>query len=337
MSFTVTLAGRDESFPVEMGTPILDAALEAGIAFPYSCRAGNCSSCKSHLLAGEIEMMDYSEFALSASERAEGIILACRAVPWSDCTVEVLDAEELVLHPGRQLACRVRAIERATHDIVILRLAIESGGPMEYEPGQYARVTFPGLPARDFSMATPHRPDELEFHLRCVPGGVVSGYVAERAQLGDVVRVSGPFGTAYLRERHAGPVILAGGGTGLAPVLAMLDALVASGVERRIDVYVGARAERDLYAHDRLAAAERAGVTVHRVLSEPDAVSPHRTGFLADALRADALDLAGVKVYLAGPPVMVDTCIAALESRGVARRDMHADAFYAAPPAAATA
>jgi CDP-4-dehydro-6-deoxyglucose reductase/ferredoxin-NAD(P)+ reductase (naphthalene dioxygenase ferredoxin-specific) len=337
VSFTVTLAGRDESFPVEMGTPILDAALAAGVAFPYSCRAGNCSSCKSHLLAGEIEMMDYSEFALSASERAEGIILACRAVPWSDCTVEVLDSEELVLHPGRQLACRVRAIERATHDIVILRLAIESGGPMEYEPGQYARVTFPGLPARDFSMATPHRPDELEFHLRCVPGGVVSGYVAERAQLGDVVRVSGPFGTAYLRERHAGPVILAGGGTGLAPMLAMLDALVAAGVERRIDVYVGARAQRDLYAHDRLAAAERAGVTIHRVLSEPDGATPHRTGFLADALRTDALDLAGVKVYLAGPPVMVDTCIAALEARGVARRDMHADAFYAAPPAAATA
>jgi len=336
MSFTVTLAGRGESFPVEMGTPILDAALAAGIAYPYSCRAGNCSSCKSHLVEGEIEMMDYSEFALSTSERAEGIILACRAVPWSDCTVEVLDAEELVLHPGRQLACTVTAIERATHDIVILRLRIASGGPMVYEPGQYARVTFPGLPARDFSMATPHRLDELEFHLRCVPGGVVSGYVAERAQIGDSVRVEGPFGTAYLRERHAGPVILAGGGTGLAPMLAMLDALLGSGVERRIDVYVGARAERDLYAHERLGIAERAGVTVHRVLSEPDGATAHRTGYLADALRSDALDLDGVKVYLAGPPVMVDTCIAALEARGVPRRDMHADAFYAATPTGAT-
>jgi CDP-4-dehydro-6-deoxyglucose reductase/ferredoxin-NAD(P)+ reductase (naphthalene dioxygenase ferredoxin-specific) len=336
VSFTVTLAGRDESFSVEMGTPILDAALEAGIAYPYSCRAGNCSTCKTHLIDGDIEMMEYSEFALSESERAEGIILACRAVPWSDCTVEVLDAEELVLHPERQLACTVRAIERATHDVVILRLGITGGGPMTYEPGQYARVTFPGLPPRDFSMATAHRPDELEFHLRCVPGGVVSGYVADRAQLGDAVRVEGPFGTAYLRERHAGPVVLAGGGTGLAPMLAMLDALRASGIERRIDVYVGMRAERDLYAHERLAAAEAAGVTVHRVLSEPDGATTHRTGYLADALRDDPLDLAGVKVYLAGPPVMVDTCIAALEARGVPRRDMHADAFYAATPAGAT-
>jgi CDP-4-dehydro-6-deoxyglucose reductase/ferredoxin-NAD(P)+ reductase (naphthalene dioxygenase ferredoxin-specific) len=336
VSFTVTLAGRGETFPVEMGTPILDGALAAGIAYPYSCRAGNCSSCKSHLVDGEIEMMDYSEFALSESERAEGIILACRAVPWSDCTVEVLDEEELVLHPGRQLACTVRAIERATHDIVILRLAVASGGPMNYEPGQYARLTFPGLPPRDFSMAAPYRPDELEFHLRCVPDGVVSGYVAERAQIGDPVRVEGPFGTAYLRERHAGPVILAGGGTGLAPMLAMLDALLASGIERRIDIYVGARAERDLYAHDRLAAAERAGVAVQRVLSEPDGTTTHRTGFLADALRDDALDLTGAKVYLAGPPVMVDTCIAVLEARGVPRRDMHADAFYAATPAGAT-
>jgi CDP-4-dehydro-6-deoxyglucose reductase/ferredoxin-NAD(P)+ reductase (naphthalene dioxygenase ferredoxin-specific) len=337
MSFTVTIAGRNETFPVEMGTPILDAALAAGVAFPYSCRAGNCSSCKSHLVSGEIEMMDYSEFALGESERAEGIILACRAVPWSDCTVEILDAEELVLHPERQLACTVRSIERATHDIVVLRLAVESGGPMEYEPGQYARVTFPGLPPRDFSMATPHRPDELEFHLRCVPGGVVSGYVAGNAQVGDRVRVSGPFGTAYLRGQHAGPVVLAGGGTGLAPMLAMLDALLASGVQRRIDVYVGARAERDLYAHERLVAAERAGARVHRVLSEPDGATAYRGGYLADALRDDALDLADLKVYLAGPPVMVDTCIAALEARGVPRRDMHADAFYAAAPAGATA
>lgn len=315
-----------------MGQTILDAALEQGFAYPHGCRSGNCTACKSNLIEGEVDLLAYSEFALTGAERAAGKILACRAVPWSDCRVAYLEDAEIVVHPQRLLACTIAQIERATHDIVVLRLEVQSGGPFTFSAGQYASLEFAGLPARDFSMASVPGEDRLEFHIRRIAGGVASGYVAERAGLGETLRVRGPFGTAYLREGHGGPLILAGGGTGLAPILSILRTALERDPEREIAVYVGARDELDLYATERLdAIADRhPGVRIERILSEPWATTQRRTGFLCDAIAADFAAFEGHKAYLAGPPVMVDTTIAALERRGLTKRDIHADAFYAA-------
>jgi len=331
-NFTVHVEQFEGPIRVEMGQTILDAALEQGFPYPHGCRSGNCTACKSHVLEGEIDLLPYSEFALTEAERAAGMILACRAVPWSDCRIAYLEDEEIIVHPQRLLSCRIAAIERATHDIVVLKLAIESGGPFTFTAGQYASLECPGLPGRDFSMAGLPEDDLLEFHIRCVPGGVVSGYIAERAKIGETVRLRGPFGTAYLREAHLGPLILAGGGTGLAPILSILRAALKRDPRREIALYVGARDERDLYASERLDALARAhhGVRIERVLSQPRTPTGRRTGFLCDAIREDFPSFAGHKAYIAGPPIMVETTVAALEANGLTKRDIHADAFFAA-------
>jgi CDP-4-dehydro-6-deoxyglucose reductase/ferredoxin-NAD(P)+ reductase (naphthalene dioxygenase ferredoxin-specific) len=254
-------------------------------------------------------------------------------VPWSDCSVALLGDDELVAHAERHLTARIVAIDRPTHDIVALRFETLAGGPMTFSAGQYATIEFAGLPPRDFSMANAPGDPTLEFHLRVLPGGRVSGYAATQATVGETVRVRGPYGGAFLRERHAGPAILGGGGTGLAPMLSILETLLARDPERRVELYVAARDERDLYAGERIAAiaAAHPSLAVHRVLSAPTGAHPHRTGFLADAIAADFDDVAGWKAYLAGPPVMVETVTAALEAKGMARRDIHADAFLPAP------
>lgn len=331
-SYTVHVEQFDEPIEVEMGQTILDAALEQGFPYPHGCRSGNCTACKSNLVEGEVDLLPHSEFALSDAERAAGKILACRAVPWSDCRVAYVEDAEIVVHPQRLLACTIAQIERVTHDVLVLRLEIQSGGPFAFSAGQYASLEFPGSPARDFSMANVPGEDRLEFHIRRIAGGVVSGYVAERARPGETLRVRGPFGTAYLREGHGGPLILAGGGTGLAPILSILRTALDRDPEREITVYVGVRDERDLYATDRLdAIADRhATVRIERVLSEPQATTQRRTGFLCDAIAADFAAFEGHKAYVAGPPVMVDTTVAALERHGLTKRDIHADAFYAA-------
>lgn len=337
MTFAVHVEQFDAPIAVQTGQTILDAALEAGFAYPHGCRAGNCTACKSDVLEGDVDLLPYSEFALSDAERAAGKILACRAVPWSDCRIAYLEDEEIVVHPQRVLACSIVGIERANHDVVILTLDIESGGPFTFTAGQYASLEFSGLPARDFSMANTPGEGQLEFHIRCIPGGVASGHVAQRAKTGEPVRVRGPFGNAYLRETHNGPLILAGGGTGLAPILSIVRAALARDPAREIALYVGARDERDLYATGRLdaLAREHPGVRIERVLSEPRAATNRRTGFLCDAIANDFPSFEGHKAYLAGPPVMVDTTVAALEGNGLIKRDIHADAFFAAQDATA--
>jgi CDP-4-dehydro-6-deoxyglucose reductase/ferredoxin-NAD(P)+ reductase (naphthalene dioxygenase ferredoxin-specific) len=340
MSYTISIEGSAESAPAEPGDTVLDAMLMAGIGFAYSCQAGNCGTCKCALVDGEILELEYSEHALSPAERARGIVLACRSQVWSDVTVRKLDAEEFVVHPSRVMQCRVAALDRLTHDVWCLRLEILAGGPFTFSAGQYAALEFPFAPGhpRDYSMAS--RPDDpvLEFHIREVASSVVSAGLGARLSVGDTVRVTGPFGTSYLRERHTGPVIAVAGGTGLAPVCSILATLRSRGGGNDVHLYFGARAERDVYAEMEMRSWVDGfpGSAMHVVLSEPDPRGPpaadtaRRSGLVSDAIDADWTDLAGFVAYVAGPPAMVEAAIAVLQRKGLARHDIHADAFFPA-------
>lgn len=324
----ITLVGHDQPVPVQAGDTVLASLLRAGLAFPFSCQAGNCGTCKCELVSGDVHELEYSEHALSAAERARGIVLACRTQVWDDTVVRRIDAEELVVHPSRVMRCRVLEVESLTHDIKGLRLAIEAGGPFTFSAGQYAQVEFaPGL-SRHYSMAnTPDEP-ELLFHVRHMPGGRTSSYVATQLKVGDRVKVSGPLGIAYLRDAHCGPVLLVAGGSGLAPIQSILCTLLERGHESPVTLYFGVRSERDLY-HEALLkdlAARHANFSYHVVLSEQKGASGRRYGLVHEILNLEEVE--NLMVYLAGPPVMVEAATAWLAARGLAQRQIHADAFY---------
>jgi naphthalene 1,2-dioxygenase ferredoxin reductase component len=330
MSFIAAIRQHGGAVPVEIGQTILEAALQAGVAFPHGCRSGNCGACKSRLETGEVELTPYSEYALSAAERREGLILACRAVPWSDVGLAWLDADETIAHPLRRLTCRVAALDNATHDIKRVRLAIEAGGPFTFSAGQYAAVTFAGQAPRDYSMA--NRPDEtaLEFHIRRTSGGAASIHAATVLRVGDTVTVEGPYGGSWLRDRHTGPILAIAGGSGLAPIKSIVESALAAGMAQPIELYLGVRAERDLYLEDhfRTLAARHPNLRFVPVLSQPDGGTTRRQGFVHEEAAADHPDLDGTKAYLAGPPVMVEAATTLLLARGMRREDIHADAFY---------
>ncbi|HVY05994.1 MAG TPA: 2Fe-2S iron-sulfur cluster-binding protein [Burkholderiales bacterium] len=344
MSVTVTVADLNQSALAEEGETVLDALLARGIGFSYSCQAGNCGTCRCELVSGEIMELEYSEHALSADDRARGIVLACRSQVWGDVVVRRLDAEELVVHPSRVMRCRVASMAMLTHDILGLRMDIVAGGPFTFSAGQFASLEFPvaqGV-ARDYSMA--NRPDDetLEFHIRVMATrNSVSRQVAEGLHVGDIVRVSGPLGSSYLRAQHAGPAVCVAGGSGLAPVKSIVETALLGGFARPLHLYFGVRDERDVYFEAELAdlATRFPFFRPHIVLSEATSVPggtqlPRRRGFVTDALAQDLPDLSGFKAYLAGPPPMVDAATSLVRSRGIEARDIHADAFF---PAAADA
>jgi CDP-4-dehydro-6-deoxyglucose reductase/ferredoxin-NAD(P)+ reductase (naphthalene dioxygenase ferredoxin-specific) len=340
MSHTIRIAGTAETADAEPGDTVLDALLMAGVGFAYSCQAGNCGTCKCELLDGEILELEHSEHALSAADRARGIVLACRTQVWSDVTIRKLDDEEFVVHPSRVLQCRVAVLDRLTHDIWRVGMDIVAGGPFSFSAGQYATVTFGFAPdkPRDYSMA--NRPDEarIEFHIReSTSPDSVSARLGERLAVGDSVRVAGPLGTSYLREKGEVPVIAIAGGSGMAPIRSILSTLRAKGLRNPVYVYFGARAERDVYgeAEMRRWVEGFASSSAHVVLSDSEAGVGRRTGLITDAVDQDFERLDGFKAYLAGPPAMVEACVALLTRKGVAARDIHADAFYPAPAVAA--
>jgi CDP-4-dehydro-6-deoxyglucose reductase/ferredoxin-NAD(P)+ reductase (naphthalene dioxygenase ferredoxin-specific) len=341
MTLAVTVADLGQTAPAEEGQTVLDALLAHGIGFAYSCQAGNCGTCKCELVSGEVMELEYSEHALAPEERARGLVLACRSQVWSDVTVRRLEAEDFIVHPSRVMRCRVAEIAPLTHDILRLRLDVEAGGPFTFTAGQYAQLEFAVAPgaARDYSMANVPQEKRLEFHIRVMPGGSVSQRVAAVLKPGDAVRVSGPLGTSYLREKHPGPMVCVAGGSGLAPLKSIVEAALAAGFAQPIHFYFGVRAERDVYFEKELAGlqARHDNFRVHVVLSEPGpgvarpGLLPRRTGMVTAALAEDLPDLTGFKAYFAGPPPMVDAATSLARDRGVALRDIHADAFFPAP------
>ncbi len=309
---------------------MLDAALRAGIALPYSCQSGNCGTCKCEYVGGEIFELEHSEHALAPGERVRNVILACRTQVWGDITLRRIAAEELVLHPSRVMRCRVERIEQLTHDIREVGLAIGSGGPFTFSAGQYAQLEFaPGL-SRHYSMANTPGDPRLSFHIRRLPGGRTSGFVAEHLRVDDEVKVSGPLGVSYLRDGHHGPMLLVAGGSGLAPIESILRTRLSRNGDARVRLYFGARAERDIYHQGLLEelASGHAGFSYQLVLSE-GAGSRLRQGLVHESVAEDFADFTGYKVYLAGPPPMVEAASEMLLARGLAQRDIHADAFYA--------
>ena len=88
----IILEGHEPPAPVEPGDTILASLLRAGLPFPFSCQTGNCGTCKCELVSGEVLELEHSEHVLSAQERAQGVILACRCQAGSDLTVRRIDA-----------------------------------------------------------------------------------------------------------------------------------------------------------------------------------------------------------------------------------------------------
>ena len=348
MAITIHYDGFPEPIIANEGDLILDALMLAGAPVSYSCQLGNCGTCKCELVDLEddsnIMELEYSEYALTPEQRAKGVILACRTQAWGDVHVRPVDEEDLIVHPSRILHCSVTKLEALTHDITGVSLRIDGGGPMTFSAGQYCSVEFAAGLARDYSMAntpiTAARDNLLEFQIRTTGAPLAQSaatYVAQQLKVGDAVRVSGPLGTSYLREKHGGPMLCIAGGSGLAPIESIITTALENLFAYHIYLYIGMRTELDVYHLDKFdALAKKYPLFSYEVvLSEGDEgklgrTPPRRSGFVTAAVAEDFPDIQGMKAYLAGPPVMVEAGTKMLLGKGMEQRDIHADAFYTA-------
>jgi ferredoxin len=220
----VTLPEVGRRIPVAPGRTILDAALDAGVAFPHSCRSGRCGACKSRLVAGRVALGWHTPFALTAEEKAAGLVLACRAVPEEDVTLAWLEGTDSI--PDSPVVAQegiVTALVGLTHDIRGVRLRLADRAAFDFLPGQYVRFTMEGAPPRDYSIASRPDADEIELEVRGVPRGRTSSRILFALRVGDRVRVEGPFGSAFLRPAHDGPIVAVAQGSGLAPIRSIVE------------------------------------------------------------------------------------------------------------------
>ena len=148
-------SGRE--FSVQGDETILAAAIRQGIGLPYGCKDGACGSCKCRKISGNITLDAHQSKALSAEEEAAGLILTCQAHPHSDVVLESRQVTDASAFPIRKMPARVLALEKKSHDVMLLRLQLPAGEPLQYHAGQYLEFILRDGSRRSYSMANaPH-------------------------------------------------------------------------------------------------------------------------------------------------------------------------------------
>ena len=330
----ISLYNSERGFNAAPGQTLLDAALGAGLNVPHSCVGGNCGSCRARLLEGEIYYPNGRPLGLSDAEMADGFMLLCQARARSDLSIETYE----IATPEQSIIKRLPArIERAiplSHDVMGLYLRLPAAEEFRFEAGQYIDIMLPGGRRRSFSIASPpHDSRLLELHVRKVAGGEFSARLFDDDMRSALLRIEGPLGQFVYRASHdAAPMLLIGGGTGLAPLLSILRHVIENGIEREMILYWGVRSEHDLYAHAGLEEfAGRAKLRYIPVLSEPSPEWRGARGWVHEAALGDIGDLGRYQVYAAGPPAMIAAVRREFGVRGFDTRRLFFDSFDYAP------
>jgi NAD(P)H-flavin reductase/ferredoxin len=319
----VRLTPDGRSFEVLPGESVLGAALRQGVRLTYGCLHGNCSSCKYLLLDGEVDFGIASPYSLTPGEREAGWALLCCATPLCD-----LEIQSSTVHDPRMLPDLVPE-ERCSEVAGVEEL----DRPLRFHAGQYVQLSVPGSQDgwRSYSISSPPSlQPAAEFVARRVRGGRFSGRI-DRLARGTAIRVRGPYGVGYLRE-GTDPVLMVAGGSGIAPILSILQQAAEHGDPREFLLFFGARIPEEVVLSGEIAAIGRRLRSLRHVpvVEVPGEGWSGEVGTVTDAIRRHLHDASPFDVHLCGSPPMCDTASLLLEAKGVRDGRIVLDRFHAA-------
>lgn len=313
MTFRIALNFEDGAtrfIDCNAGEKVLDVAFRNKINLPMDCSDGVCGTCKCHCEQGNYNLGDeYIEDALTEEEAEQGFVLTCQMVASSDCVISVPVASSACKLAPATMDAELVAAERLSENRVRLSVEAASGALPPFLPGQYVNLTVPGLngTARSYSFSSAPGAEVATFLIRNVDGGAMGSYL-KRAQPGDRMALHGPLGSFYLREVKR-PILMIAGGTGVAPMLSMLEVLADQGTGGHpVHLIYGAHDQGDLVEVERLEAlkARIPGLTFVTTCSGEGNAHPIK-GRVTDHIDPDQLNGGDVDVYLCGPPEMVES------------------------------
>lgn len=289
-------ASRDDS--------LLSAALRAEVAFPYECNSGGCGACKIEVLEGEVDELWPEAPGLSARERRKGRLLACQCKAKSDLRIKIINrAESCSLHPPTRFSAKVISRRFLSEELFELQLAADR--VVEFTPGQFFMLELPELGARAYSAASLVDGHSLNLLIKAVPNGNVSRVLAYD-KLG-TLQLDGPYGLSVLTRSDEQQSVFIAGGSGIAPMVSMVNTLIAQGYVKPIIVFYGSRLQAELEAAETLF-SQAANLQLITILSNSDDNTTWQgeTGFIHEVIPSHLQHYQQTEFYLCGPPVMIN-------------------------------
>ena len=304
------------------GDSVLDTLLKSGIDVPHGCRAGSCQSCILKLVDGEPSAK--SREGLTPLQVEQGLFLSCMCAP----TEGMAMGDPSALMP--RVPASIEAVERLASDVIEVRLRPHQA--FEYRAGQFLNLFREDGLTRSYSIASATGVDGcIELHVRVLPRGAMSGWLSSPEAVGATVQLRGPSGACvHFPEEPDAPLVLAGTGTGLAPLLGIVKDALKHSHRGPIRLLHGASSPQGWYLQEFLQGLARgaAALEFHPCLRE------EADGFAAlDAkLLGLASEYSGARFYLCGAPAFVQGARKKLFLSGASLRRIHADAFVVAAP-----
>lgn len=299
---------------------VLDCLIRHQVDYPHACKSGVCQSCMAELTEGKMEAAWQN--GLKGTLAAKNYFLACLAKPSQDLALALPDLNEMTS------VARIQQIQKVNENVVFLRLIVDSR--ISWIPGQYLHLINPEGVRRSYSIANlPEEDGYLELHIKLVPEGAMSRWIRTQARPGVQVRLQGPLGDCFYENarRESFPIILAGTGTGLAPLIAIAREAIRQRHPGKIHLIHGGVTASDLYLDDELKifSEEREAFIYETCVLKSDGV--HQEANITQVLLKALQDHPQARVYLCGPEEMTKKLKTSAFLAGVPSASIYSDPF----------
>ncbi len=312
---------QDAAYSCAAGETVLDCLERQGIVIPSSCRSGACQTCLMRAVDGTPPVS--AQIGLKPTLREQGYFLACMCRPQADLQI-ALPREDVT----QRTSATVLAKEALNSEI--LRLSLRCEKQIDYRAGQVAHLHRSDGLSRSYSLPNLPREDGIiEFHVRRLLDGEMSGWIHETLRAGDTVEIAGPFGDCfYTQDAREQGLLLIGTGSGLAPLWGIVADALEQGHRGPIRLYHGSWKPEGLYLVDELRQLSAKHPNFHYVpCVEAEPLQDYRVGRADQVALMDLPSLKGWRVYVCGHPEMVKSAKKRTFLAGASMQNIYADPF----------
>ena len=322
-AFTInTIEGK--GFSSIDGKTILDSAFSSELVFEYSCKNGQCGTCKTTLLKGEIIEVQ-KQLALDKDD-AHDQFLTCCCVAASDILIDAIDLSAMHGIEVKILPIKISSLDLLSEDIMQVKLRLPPASNFEFLEGQFIDIIGPNSIRRSYSIASISSNKEIIILIKRVKGGEFSNYWFNEAKSNNLLRIEGPKGTFFLRDK-AKPLVFLATGTGIAPIISILDGLESDpdfNQTKSISLFWGNREQQDFVWKPNF---KKINVDFYPIISRKDDNWKGEIGYVQDVALRISDNARKINVYACGATEMINSAKASFVKSGLSENDFYSDAF----------
>jgi len=336
MAYKITIKSSGHEFTAHTNESLLEAGLRAGYNLRYQCDNGSCGECKSRLISGQAETVNFSDYTISEADKAQGQFLLCSSQARSDLLIEAEEYDQAADMPQQEITARVKKIDRLQQGIIVLQLRTPRTNTLRFLAGQSAGLEVGGHKKLLEIASCPCNGMLLEFHLRHAKDDPFSEYIFQQLSTNDEVLVKGPSGDFTLNETTRRPLLFIAYDTGFASVKSLIEHAIALEIPQEMYLYRIACNPSDDYMHNICRSWDDAIDNFHYQPFEhcapidcSDSDKAKVCGQLLTVLEnGDNQLIANSEVYLSGIDEMIKNLGDALHKKGLPKNQLHTQRVY---------